>query len=188
LRFWPEKRWKKAVLVTLLVLIAVGAPIVAFLEYSVYREVVSPIEVKNPTGLKTALVIYHPGLQPFAHDIAYGYADGLAQNGWRVEITTASSQAPTDLSNYSLLVLTWPIYDFNPGPTITNYVKHVGDLNGTDIVIVMIGGGLNPFNSGDAMQKTVKDANGTIRDFVTLFRGGGNYATRAQEAAATITP
>ncbi len=111
MRFWPEKRWKKAVLVTLLVLIAVGAPIVAYLEYSVYREVVSPIEVKNPTGAKTALVIYHPGLQPFAHDIAYGYADGLAQNGWRVEITTASSQSPTDLSNYAC----W----YSPGPSTT---------------------------------------------------------------------
>jgi hypothetical protein len=188
MRFWPEKRWKKAVFITLLVLIVVAVPIGVYLEYSVYREVVSPIVVQNDAGTKTALVIYHPGIQPFAHDITYGYADGLVQNGWRVEITTASNQAPTDMSKYDLLALIWPIYDFNPGPTITNYVKHIGNLNGTQTVIVTIGGGMNPFNAQNGMKNIVQDANGTILSQVTIFRGGGNYATRATQAASQIAP
>lgn len=175
-------------LVTLLVLVAVGGPIVAYLEYSVYREVVTPITVKNSASAETALVIYHPGLQSFSHDIAYGFADGLANNNWRVEITTASQQAPRDLSNYSLLVLVWPLYDLSPGPTLTNYVNRVGNLHGINTVVLTVGGGIDPFNAANAMRNTVQHANGTIFESLTLFRGGGNYATRAMNAAAEILP
>jgi hypothetical protein len=46
LKLWPSKKWKKALLVVFLVLIAVGS----FFEWSVYREIVTPVEVKNSGG------------------------------------------------------------------------------------------------------------------------------------------
>jgi hypothetical protein len=92
------------------------------------------------------------------------------------------------MSKYDLLVLVWPIYDFNPGPTLTNYVKHVGDLNGTNTVILTIGGGINPFNAQNTMHNIVADHNGTIIAEQTLFRGGGNYTQRATEFATQIHP
>ena len=187
MRFWPDKRWKKIVLVTFLVLLAVGVPIVAYLEYSVYREVTSPIEVKNAQGAKTALLVYHPGLSAFSHDVSYAFADQLSTNGWRVEITTASPQTPTDLSSYDLLVLSWPIYDLGPGPTIANYVKRVGDLQGLETVIVTTGGGIDPFNAQDAMRNIVQDANGAVKEAVTIFRGG-NVTDKAINAASNILP
>ncbi len=174
-------------LVTLLILAIVGISMIAFLEYSVYREVVATIEVKNSAGTKNTLLIYHPGLTSFAHDIAYTFADRLASNDWRVEITTASSQAPTNIAEYDLLVLIWPIYDFNPGPTLTNYVNRIGDLQGRDTVIVTIGGGVNPFNAQDAMKQIVQNANSAVRDSVTIFRGD-NFTDTADQAASKIPP
>ncbi len=182
----PEKRWKKMLFIALIVLLVVFASIFAFLEWTVYREVVTPVEVLNSAGTKTALVIYHPGIQPFGHDVAYGYADGLAENGWRVEIATASPEAPTNLENYSMLALIWPIYDFGPGPTITNHIKRIGDLQGIDTAVVCIGGGINPFDAASTMRRTVQDANGTIIAELTLFRGGGGYAEKAMNAATEI--
>jgi hypothetical protein len=184
-KFWPKKKLKKALFVSLLVLIAVGIPIIAFFEYSVYNETVAPIVVRNDAGTKNALVVYHPGLTEFSHDIAYTFADRLASNGWRLEITTASSQAPTDITQYDLLILAWPIYDFNPGPTITNYVHRIGDLQGKDTIVVTIGGGINPFNAQDTMKQIVQDANGLIRETVVIFRGG-DFTDKADQAASKI--
>lgn len=186
-QFWPKKKWKKAVLVTLIALMVVGIPILAFFEYSVYNETVSPIEVKNSAGTKNALVIYHPGLTGFSHDIAYTFADRLASNGWRVELTTVSSQAPTNITQYEVLVFVWPIYDLSPGPTITNYIQRIGDLQGKDTVIVTVGGGINPLNAQDTMKQIILDKNGVIKEAVTIFRGG-NFTDKADQTASQIFP
>jgi hypothetical protein len=111
----------------------------------------------------------------------------MAVNGWRVEVTTVSPQTPADLLAYDLLVLSWPIYDFGPGPTITNYVKRVGNLQGLATVIVTIGGGLDPLNAQAAMLTMVQDANGTIKEALTIFRGG-NVTEKAINAASGILP
>ena len=187
LKIWPQKKWKKIMFVTLLVLMIVGVPTIAFFEYSVYAETVSPLEVKNSSGSKNALVIYHPGLTTFSHDIAYALANRLAHNGWRVEITTASYQSPTNIDNYDLLVLEWPIYDFNPGPTLTNYIHRVGDFQDKDTVIVAIGGGINPFNAQNGMKQIIQETNGHVRTLVTIFRGG-NFTDKADQAIANILP
>jgi flavorubredoxin len=187
MRILPQKKWKKALVVTLLIFLIVGVPVIAFLEYSVYNEVVTPVEVKNADGDKTALVIYHPGLTAFSRDVAETLTDRLASNGWRVETTTASSQTPTNITKYELIVLDWPIYDFNPGPTLTNYIHRIGDLRGKDTVIVSIGGGINPFNAQDTMKKIVQDANGNIKDSITIFRGG-DFTEKADQFASKILP
>ena len=169
-------------LTTLLILLAVFGGIGAYLEYSVYREISAPTEILNPSGAKTALVLYHPGLTDFARSIAYTYADGLVSSGWRVEIATASPKAPTDLSNYSLLVLSWPVYDLNPGPTITNHIHRIGNLNGINTTVIAIGGGVDPLNAPKAMDKIVQDANGTIIQSVTSFRSQHNQEAIREDA------
>ncbi len=186
-KFWPKKKWKKAFLITLIALVIVGVPIITFFEYSVYAETAGSIEVKNEAGTKTALIIYHPGLTAFSHDIAYTFADRLASNGWRVEITTASAQAPAIIAEYDLLVLDWPIYDFYPAPTITNYINRIGDLQGKDTVILTVGGGVNPLNAQETMKQTVQDANGNIKSSFIIFRGG-NFTEKADQAANQILP
>ncbi|MGD6934051.1 MAG: hypothetical protein ACQCN5_07595 [Candidatus Bathyarchaeia archaeon] len=170
-------------LTTLLIVLAVFLGIGAYLEYSVYREV-SFTETLNPSGSKTALVIYHPGLTSFSKDVASAYADGLVSSGWQVELTTASNQAPSDLSKYSLLALCWPIYDFNPAPTVTNYIHRVGNLNNINTTIIAVGGGIDPLNAPAAMSKTVQDANGQVIQQLTLFRSNRNMTELTQQASS----
>jgi hypothetical protein len=185
-KFWPQKRWKKIMLTILLIVLAVFVGLFAYMEYSVYREV-SLTETLNPSGSKIALVIYHPGLSSFSKDVASAYADGLVKSGWQVELTTASIQAPSSLSKYSLLALCWPIYDLNPAPTITNYIHQVGDLQGMNTTIITIGGGIDPLNASAAMNKTVQDQNGAVIQSLTLFRNNRNM-TALTEQASSITP
>ncbi len=182
-RLWPKKKWKKALLVTALVLISV----VSYFEWSVYREVESQVTVENPEGGKTALLIYHPGLTSFAHDIAYSFTEGLISNNWRVEIATVSPKAPTQLTKYNLLVLCWPIYDLNPGPTIANYIKRIGNFQGTNTIIITAAGGLDPFNCQTAMARAIQQANGTVSNSFKAFRGG-TVIEDMRIAGGTILP
>lgn len=186
MRFWPAKRWKRILLTALLVAVAVFAGLGVYLEYSVYREV-SVTEILNPSGQKTALVIYHPGLTSFTKDAANAYVDGLVFSGWKVELTAASQDAPVDLSKYSMLVLCWPIYDFHPAPTITSYIQRVGSLNGLSTAIITVGGGLDPLNAQSAMNKTVQEAHGQVVQALTLFRTNRNM-TELTSQASSIQP
>jgi hypothetical protein len=186
LKFWPQKRRKKILLSTLLIVLAALVSVGGYMEYSVYREKSASTEILNPSVAKTALVIYHPGLTDFARNITYTYAEGLASKGWRVEIATASPQAPTNISKYSLLVLCWAIYDFNPAPTITAQIHRIGNLNGVNTTIIAIGGGLDPLNAPKAMNKIVQDANGTIIQQLTSFRSQHNQDTIREDAIKII--
>ena len=186
MRFWPQKRRKKILLTTLLITLAVLGGVGAYLEYSVYREISSEVDVLNADSAKKALMIYHPGLSDFAKNVTYTYAQALAAGGWRVEVVTANSQAPTDISKYQLLVLGWAIYDFNPAPTITNQIHRIGNLNGIDTAIIIMGGGIDPFNVKTSMTKIVEDANGTVIQTVTSFRSQRNFDLLQEEATKLI--
>lgn len=188
MKFWPEKKRRKILLIFFLILLIVVVPIVIYFEYSVYREVETEIVIKNTSGIKTALLVYHPGLTDFSSNIAYGVSDGLVKNNWRVEISTASSQTPINVSRYDLIVFIWPLYDFSPGPTITNYINRVSDLKDTDTIIVTIGGGIDPLNAADAMHRIVQNANGNIIKSLTIYRGNTHYAESAQQAINDILP
>jgi len=85
-------------------------------------------------------VVYQEGLTAFPKDISYAFANGLAERGWSVEITTASSQAHSNLSKYSLLVVGTPTYG-GPGQAVVRYIDRVGDLHGINTTIIAVGGG-----------------------------------------------
>ncbi len=72
--------------------------------YRVSQEVPSEVETLNPAGERgTALVVYHPGRRGFCHAVIHAFAQGLVSSGWRVDITTASSQTLTDVGRYDFL-------------------------------------------------------------------------------------
>ena len=114
MKFWPQKRWKQILLVAVLAFVVIVVSVLGFILFKINSDYTSDLEVKNANGTESALMIYHPGLSSFMEDTVYAFAEGLVENGWRVEITTASSQAPTDLSSYSLLVLGSPVYADSP--------------------------------------------------------------------------
>jgi flavorubredoxin len=126
------------------------------------QEVVSQVDVRNPEGKKgTALVVYHPGRGSFHSRVVSSFADGLASGGWRVEVTTASAQAPTDLSSYDLLVLGSPTYWFTPSWTIQRFLRRLGDLGGQPTVTIITGMGAGE-RSASVMEKRVREANGNL--------------------------
>ena len=89
----------------------------------------TPLEVINPDGTARALVVYQQGLSSGPKDAAYSFATGLESGGWQVEVTTASPEAPMNLSDYKLLVLSYPIYGGRPGETINRYVDRLSDMH-----------------------------------------------------------
>ncbi len=132
------------------------------LSYWVNMEVVSPLEVLNLEGDAGAvLVVYHPGKSSFQRDVSYAFAEGLVSQGWRVQITTASSHAPTDLSPYDLLVLGAPTYDWLPARRLQAYVRGLGDLAGKPTVTIISGAGYTVL-SQPALDRMVQEAGGKV--------------------------
>jgi hypothetical protein len=185
LKLWPQKIWKKIIFVFVLILI------VAFVAFAVFagllmsgiinREVVSEIDVVNSDGDKNALIVYQPGFSSLPTDVSYAFAEGLASSGWRVEITTASPQAPSDFSKYSLLVLGYPNYGSAVGTAIVKYVDRVDDLGGVNTVIISCG---RPSTASiDALKPQVEAKNGTS------YEGFGfSNSEEARQAGSNITP
>jgi flavorubredoxin len=191
LKIWPQKRWKQIVFVVVLVLIVMFVAFGTFagllLSGAINREVVSEIDVKNADGSKTALIVYQPSFSSFPKEVFYSFGDGLASSGWRVEITTASSEAPSDLSKYSLLALAYPVYGGTVGTAIVKYVDRISDFNGINTVIIACAGG----DSGESiipLKQQVEAANGTFYDSLALSNGNSTTLESARQAGSIITP
>ena len=173
MKFWPEKKWKKIVLIAILAFVIIFVSVSGFILFKINSDYVSEIDVLNANGSETALIIYHPGLSAFMKDMTYGFADGLVENGWKVEITTSSSQAPTDLSEYSLLVLGSPVYAGAPTSTIKLHVERISDLQGIGTVLLVTSAGSDG-GAEAALQQTVEEHNGTVETVLSLFTTAPN--------------
>ncbi|MFZ7137031.1 MAG: flavodoxin family protein [archaeon] len=168
MRFWPQKKWKQIVVVAVLSFFVIVTGLVGFIFFKISSDYTSDLEVMNANGPQTALIIYHPGLSSFMQDTTYAFANGLTENDWRVEITTASAQAPTDLTEYSLLVLGSPVYAGNASVTIQRHVGRIGDLNGIDTVLLVTSGGSDG-GAEATMQQIVEEHGGSVVEVVSLF-------------------
>jgi hypothetical protein len=157
-----------ALMVVLVILAGISAAVIWYWSRA-SREVVSELEVLNPGGDKgTALVVYHPGRRGFFDAVIRAFAGALVSNGWRVEMTTASSQAPTDASSYDLLALGGPTYFWSPARPIRAYASKLGDLEGKPTVTVMTGFG-STARSISIMESLVQEANGKLVKSLSFF-------------------
>ncbi len=182
MRLWPQKRWKKILLVLLIVFLAfvvAGAATLQYVRVSINKDVVTPLEIVNTEGKQRALVVYQQGLSSGPKDAAYTFADGLVASGWRVEITTASPEAPSNLSDYKLLVLAYPIYGARPGEVATRYVDRLGNLQQINVVTIDV----RWSNAVETvMKQQVEAQNGTV--IHTLLAGIADL----KQTASQITP
>lgn len=177
MRFWPQKKWKQIVLVSVLAFVLVAVGVLGFIYVKISSDYVSEVEVLNAGGSKTALLIYHPGLSSFMQDVTYAFADGLVESNWRVEITTPSSEAPTDLSGYSLLVLGSPVYAGNATVTISRHLDRIGDLEGIDTILLVTSAGSDG-GAEAVLEQIVEEHNGAVGLVLPLFNSqatGANY-------------
>jgi flavorubredoxin len=132
------------------------------------QDVASEMQVLNPGGSQgKALLVYHPGKSSFPQQVAQAFADGLVVGGWRVEITTASAKAPSDVSGYDLLVLVAPTYGFMPAPSMQRYVRRLDDLHEQRTVTIVTALGAGD-SSSEFMQKLVRDVNGNLAKVLLL--------------------
>jgi hypothetical protein len=136
-------------------------------------------------------VLYHPGLSSFSHDVSYAFADGLVSNGWRVEIATSSIEAPTNLSKYSLLVISSNTYAFIPDSPTTRQLERIGNLNGIQTVLLTLGAG-SAQESQKTLESKIQYKNGTILQSLVLYSMAPNQGDRtapeiAQQTAREIT-
>jgi flavorubredoxin len=173
-----------------LIVVLVLFVVVALLDYGRNKEVVSEVKALNPEGDGgTALVVYHPGKSDFQHRVFSGFAEGLVSRGWRVEITTPSSQAPTALSGYDLLVLGGPTYWFTPNRPIRRYLSRLGDLGGQRTVTLITAMGAGE-RSTSIMEKQVREANGDLVNALLLYKmrpnDDDNYVDSQQNQALAV--
>jgi len=170
LKLLPETKWKKILLISLIVVVLIVASVSVFVLIKADSDFASEIKVLNPNGSASALIIYHPGFSSFPEDVINVLGDGLVENGWRVEITTASDRAPTDLAKYSLLVLGSPVYGGSPSASIKRHLERIEDLQEIETVLVVTSGGINE-GAEAAMQQIVEDHNGNIITVLSLHTG-----------------
>jgi hypothetical protein len=154
------------------------------------KEVVEEVEIHNSEGLSgSALVVYHPGPGTFHRQVVGGYVQGLVDGGWRVEVATASDRAPTALDGYDLLVVGSPTYWFTPSVPVRRYVRQVGDLGGLPTVTITTGLGAGG-RSSKVLQRTVRDARGSLVEALTFYRlrpnDDDNYANGQQNRALAV--
>ena len=132
-------------------------------------EVRSGIQVSNPEGgAGAALVVYHPGKFGFGERVRGAFVRGLVTNAWRVETTTASRQAPADLSGYDLLVLVGPTYWFTPSRPLLSYLNRLGDIGEKPVATITTAMGAGE-RSNALMQKAVQEANGHLVTSLLLY-------------------
>ena len=153
--------------VVLLILAGTVAAVIWY-RHRISQEVASQVEVLNPAGDRgTALVVYHPGRRHFLQKVTSAFAEGLVSSGWRVDSTTASSQAPTDLSSYDLLVLGGQTYFWSPVRPIRDYASRLGDLGGKPTAIIITGFGATG-RSMSIMESLVQEASGDLVNSLSL--------------------
>lgn len=186
MKLWPQKRWKKVLLIILLTFIIVSASLLAYASFVMNNDVVSELAIKNPQGSKTALILYHPGLSSFSHDVSYAFTDGLIQNNWRVEITTPSREAPIDISKYDLLVVASNTYGFSPDTPTTRHLERIGDLNEIQVVLLTLGAG-SALESQQSLENMVQTQSGIIIRSILVYSMAPNEGDKSPTELARET-
>ena len=186
LKFWPQKRWKKILLTTFLVLIAISAILLVYASFKMNNDVISQLVIQNPENEKNALIVYHPGISSFSYDVAYAFAEGLDSKIWRIEITTPSKEAPTDLAKYDLFVVLSNTYAFTPDSPTTRHLERIGDLNGINTVLLTLGSG-SATESKQSLENMIQDQNGTIIKSILVYSLAPNEGDKSPTEYAKQT-
>jgi hypothetical protein len=141
-------------------------------------EIIRDVEIQNEDGLTgTAFVVFRPGLTSFNEDIVNAFIRGLVASDWRVEVTTCSTQTPTNVSTYDLIVLGSPVNGAQPHAAMQAYLERA-DFEGKEVVLILTMGG----SGADAMvlfRNATVNANGVVHSeyiYALLDSGASNSA------------
>ncbi|MDP2732161.1 MAG: hypothetical protein Q8O63_03475 [Hoeflea sp.] len=144
----------RGLIVAVVVVVVLAAGSLAWLNWRVNRETVTPLQKLNSGGTAgRALAILSPGLSAFPTDVMTAFEEGLIEKGWRIDHTTASSQATAHFPDYDLIVLTSPIYSGRVAPPLLAYIARSGDFGGKKVAVLLTAGGApdDPISSTEAL-------------------------------------
>ena len=109
----------RRILAAVLIVLVVAGVALAWLNWRVHQETVTPLETLNSGGTAgRVLAVLSPGMSAFPADIMTAFDKGLAEKGWQIDRTTASGEATTDIGAYDLIVLAAPVYFSQAAPPL----------------------------------------------------------------------
>lgn len=160
------QKFLRRILIAIAVVIVLLGGALAWLYGQVQRETVTPLQTLNEGGTAgRALAVLSPGMSDFPNDVMTAFNGGLAESGWRIDHTTASTQATTAIGDYDLILLVSPIYGSRVAPPLQEYVARVGDFGGKRVVAVITAGG-DPDESVTNTEELVAAHNGTVEEII----------------------
>ena len=119
-------------------------------------EVQSELSSLGGTGARGhALIVHHSGKSGYQTQLQRALAEGLVSQGWRVDMTTASTIAPTDLSTYDLLLLGAPVYNWRPARPLLDYVDRLPFLHEKPVALVISGAGVTDDAMADLRRRVI---------------------------------
>ncbi len=152
----------------LIIVIILGATIGA-IAWKSNLETVTQLKTINPTSSgPRVIVVYSPGISDFHQRMVDSFTSGLVASNWSVDIVTASSQAPIDLTGYSLLVIGGPLYGGQPSKPVQDYMARLTDLNGLRVFTLLTTAG-NPRDADQIMTNWITTHGGVEAGKLTLF-------------------
>jgi hypothetical protein len=137
--------------------------------WKINLETITQLKTINPTSSgPRVIVVYSPGISDFHQRMVDSFTSGLMASNWSVDIVTASSQAPIDLTSYSLLVIGGPLYGEQPSKPIQDYMARLTDLKGLRVFTLLTTAG-SPHDAEQVMTHWVTTHGGVEAGKLTLF-------------------
>jgi hypothetical protein len=106
---------------------------------TVEREADYRLETLGNSGVKSALVLYHPSRDAhFSDELSLAVAEGLVTTGLSVDRATMTNKTPSEFKHYALIVVVSNTYYWTPDLPTLNYLDRA---QLTDIPVIGVIGG-----------------------------------------------
>jgi flavorubredoxin len=168
----------KAILAIVIIVVVLGA-VGAFVMYRVATPVKRDVEVYNEGGELSALAVYHPGLSAFQRKIMEAFCEGLSSGGYRVEMASASPEAPSDASGYDLMVFGSPTYGNATAKPLRQYLEGLA-MDGKPAILIATAGGEADGNAAE-MRSLVEGNGGNVVEVLTYLTSDVDAQEKARE-------
>jgi hypothetical protein len=153
----------------LLIIIVILCVTIGVIGWKINLDTVTQLKTINPTSSgPRVIVVYSPGISDFHQRMMDSFISGLVASNWSVDIVTASSQAPINLTSYSLLVIGGPLYGGQPSKPIQDYMARLTDLKGLRVYTLLTTAG-NPRDADQIMTTWIITHGGVEAGKLTLF-------------------
>lgn len=127
-----------------------------------FRDDIRDLDTRNPDGITgTVFVAFRAGVTSFNEDIVNEFVRGLIEQDWSIDITTTSTETPTNVTGYGFVVLACPVNGGMPHQFMLDYLARA-NFEGKPIVLILTSGGENSTAAMEIYRQTTVGANGVV--------------------------